>query len=520
MGTLAVLRRPLRPAGLFTALITLALLLSALGGATPRPTAVAPLAPALAQRIADDSALPIALIVRAAGPTEQLGALVRGMGGQVRSQFAFINAIAVSLPAGKVAALAAHPLVRSVSYDAPLEDTQAGPAPINTAALRVAYNHAIGAPSLWNRPGTSLRGDGVTVAVVDSGVNPQQDLYSATGQNRLLASVAFQPGWDTSPTDTYGHGDHVAGIIAGNGSRSGGAYVGVAPNANLVNVRVLDKDGAGTVASMIQGLEWIYNNQQAYSIRIVNISVNSSEWEAVDSSPLSAAVQALWFSGIVVVVSAGNSGEEALFPPANDPFVITVGASDDRGTWSVLDDTMTGFSAFGRTVEGYAKPDLVAPGRNIVSLMAMPNTTLAQTYPAHVVEGTYFRMSGTSMAAPIVAGATALLLQSEPNLTPDEVKFRLMATARPISTRARAGAGQINIFAAVLNLDRVSGRANQGAPVSDLLVYGDDGIDNPNLFWGITGGNVSWRGKGTAFFSSVSWRGKTGGTGATTYWGP
>jgi serine protease AprX len=497
-----------RPAALVALLLALALLAGALGASQPPSTPVLP--PSLASRLTGESAHSIDVIVRAVGPLEPLAAVVRSLGGEVIAEHRFISAITVRIAASRVAELAASELVRGVSYDAPLEDTQAV-TPIMVSRLRVAYNQAIGATELWNRT-TPIRGNGITVAVLDSGVNPQQDLYTVSGSNRLLASAAFQPGSDTSSFDNYGHGNHVAGIIASNGQRSAQAYVGVAPEANIVNVRVLDANGVGTVSGMIQGLEWIYNNQQAYNIRVVNISVNSSEPEPVDESPLSAAVQALWFNGIVVVVSAGNQGEEALYPPANDPFVITVGATDDRGTASTADDVMAPFSAFGQTIEGIRKPDLVAPGTNIVSLMANPNSTLSAQYGGNVVDGTYFRMSGTSMAAPMVSGAVALLLQAQPNLTPDEVKFRLMATARPFSTTTMAGAGHLDIFSAVTR--STSGRANQYSNTTELLA--NFYTDTTN---GGAGGTVSWRGKGTAFFGSVSWRGKTTGTSASTYWG-
>jgi serine protease AprX len=265
---------------------------------------------------------------------------------------------------------------------------------------------------------------------------------------------------------------------------------------------------------MVQGLEWIYNNRQRHNIRVVNISINSSELESAKTSPLSAAVQALWFSGVVVVVSAGNNGGEALYPPANDPFVITVGATDDRGTRSTADDRMAAFSAFGRTTDGFMKPDLVAPGTNIVSSLLGSFSTLASLFGDNRVGSSHFRMSGTSMAAPMVSGAVALLLQAEPVLSPDEVKFRLTATARPFSTKARAGAGHLDIAAAVNNPNRLSGRANQDVAVNSLLAANDNG-----LVWNTaTNGSVNWGGKGSSFFGSVNWSGKTTGTRASLYW--
>ncbi len=209
---------------------------------------------------------------------------------------------------------------------------------------------------------------------------------------------------------------------------------------------------------------------------------------------MDAACEILWFNGIVVVVSAGNNGSANLFPPANDPFVITVGATEDKGTASIADDSIATFSAYGFTENLINEPELVAPGKNIVSLSSGRASILGKSYPDNKVGTSYFRMSGTSMSAPMVSGAVALLLQDEPNLTPDQVKYRLMATANktwPGYNATKAGAGYLDIYAAVHGTTTQS--ANTGLPASQLLTTGS----NP-----ITWGSVSW--------NSVSWNGETG----------
>jgi serine protease AprX len=210
----------------------------------------------------------------------------------------------------------------------------------------------------------------------------------------------------------------------------------------------------------VAGIEWAVENRDRYGIRVLNLSLSSSVAESYRTSLLDAAIEFAWLKGIVVVVAAGNGGPGSIgHAPANDPYAIVVGATDDAGTRSTDDDQLAWFSAFGTTQDGYARPDLVAPGRRVVSTLASPRAALAQAYPDRVIGGEYIRLSGTSAAAPIVSGVVALLLQARPDLRPDQVKWLLAQTARPVGG-AGTGAGYPNVPAAIGYAGPI-GRANR-----------------------------------------------------------
>ena len=401
------------------------------------------------------------------------------------------------------------PLVSSDSANVTADDTASEgmvqAAVYSTANLASTYVKAIGADRVWTEGPSYLTGNNVRIAVVDSGIAEHADLKSGA-QSRIVARVNFGP-TSSTPDDDYGHGTHIAGIMGGNGARSAGKYMGVAPDAKFVDVKVTDDRGAGSTSNLVNGLQWVLNNKNTYNIRIVNLSINSSVPDSYLTSPLSAAVEILWFNGIVVVVSAGNAGGGKLNPPANDPFVITVGATDDQGTASTTDDTLAKFSSYSITDDGFAKPDLVAPGRNLVSLLSADDNNLATNHPDYKLagaEGTYYyKMSGTSMAAGVVTGAIALLLQKEPTLTPDQVKYRLLNTAKPFSTgeSCAAGAGYVDIYAATHTATTAS--ANTGLRVSQLLWTGSTPVNWSSVSWNsVSWNSVSWN---SVSWNSVSW---------------
>jgi len=369
---------------------------------------------------------------------------------------------------------------------------------IDADNLASTFVRAIKADTLWNTA-PYLQGQDVTVAVVDSGIAQHNDLADAKGKTRVEKHVQINPIGRTA--DFYGHGTHIAGAIGGNGAQSAGAYVGVAPKVRLIDVKVMNDLGMGSVSDVVAGLQWIYDNRQTYNIRVANLSLNSVVAESYHTSPLNAAVEILWFTGIVVVVSAGNNGlsnSGVVYPPANDPFVITVGALDDKQSVAISDDVLASFSAYGTTVDGFAKPDLVAPGKDIISLLSSGDSNLAIAHPTHILSGEagkyYFRMSGTSMATAVTTGAVALLLQDEPGLTPDQVKYRLRYTANrnwPGYNSRQMGAGALDIAAATAGTTTESD--NTGIVASQLLWSG---------LTPVTWGSVSWN---SVSWNSVSW---------------
>ena len=374
---------------------------------------------------------------------------------------------------------------------------------IDTTQLASAYIRAIRADQIWNNS-PYLQGQGIGVAVIDSGINPNGDLYTNSGMNRQLADVRFNTDYNQNTSDGYGHGTVISSIVGGDGSDSNGKYIGVAPVVNIINVKVSNDDGSATAANVIQGLQWVLDNKDQYNIRVVNLSLNSTLAESYHTSPLNAAVEILWFNKIVVVASAGNYGGGAIYPPANDPFIITVGATDDKGSSSLSDDLMATFSAYGTTSDGFTKPDLVAPGKNIVGRLVNTNMGMGQAHPSNVISNTYFKMSGTSVSAPMVSGAVALLLQDEPGLNPDQVKYRLMATANKNwagYNAAKAGAGYLDIYAAINSTTTAS--SNTGIAVSNLLNTGPDGVLKPTVNWNSVNWNsVNWN---SVNWNSVNW---------------
>ena len=437
-------------------------------------------------------------VAGASGIEERVSAL----GGHVTQDLQIINAFASELSAKDAVQLSKATDVRWVSLDAAMKSSTCSQC-IDTSKLANAYISAIRADQVWNKS-PYIQGQGIGVAVIDSGVNPNGDLYTNMGVNRQVADIRFNSDYNQSTFDGYGHGTHVASIIGGDGSESSGKYIGVAPMGNIINVKVSNDDGSASMKDIVQGLQWVLENKDIYNIRVVNLSLNSAVAESYNTSPLDAAVEILWFNGVVVVVSAGNNGSGAIYPPANDPFVITVGAVNDKGTGTITDDVLASFSAYGTSENGALKPDLVAPGTNIIARMVNLNMGLAGSHPANKVGSQYFRMSGTSMAAPMVSGAAALLLQDEPGLTPDQVKYRLMATANKSwagYNAKKSGAGYLDIFAAVNGTTNKS--ANTNLIPSQLLSTGSEPITWGSVGWNSVGWNsVGWNSVG---WNSVGW---------------
>ncbi|WP_209809514.1 S8 family peptidase [Ammoniphilus resinae] len=283
---------------------------------------------------------------------------------------------------------------------------------------------------------TELTGEGVTIAVIDTGIYPHPDLLG-----RIREFIDLVNG-RTEPYDDNGHGTHCAGDAAGNGFASSFKYVGPAPKADLVGIKVLDKLGSGSLDTVMQGVQWCIdynaNPENADKIDIISMSLGSTAtYDDQKDDPMVQIVEAAWDAGIVVVVAAGNEGPNkgTVASPGISDKVITVGALDDRDTGSTsdginrdprLDDDVAEFSSRGQRSAGVAKPDILAPGVNIVSLRS-PNSYLDKLQKSARVDEDYCMLSGTSMATPICAGVVALMLHRDPNLRPDVVKQKLMA---------------------------------------------------------------------------------------------
>jgi serine protease AprX len=301
---------------------------------------------------------------------------------------------------------------------------------------------ATNAPYAWQ---LGLDGTGVGIALVDSGVVKADDLEQA---NSHTSRVVYQEVFNGRKGDEYGHGTHVAGILAGNGKSSTGSqytmtFKGVAPNANIIDLEVLDQNGVSTDSAVIKAIHRALDLQAQYNIRVLNLSLGRPVEESSQLDPLCLAVKAAWNAGIVVVASAGNLGRNgyaSVLSPGNSPYVITVGAMKTMGTADRGDDLIASYSSKGPTwIDMTLKPDLVAPGNLVTSVLAY-GSTLARTYPQNIVpvssystdkhgKSAYFTLSGTSMATPMVSGAAALMIEQDPTLTPDTVKARLMQTA-------------------------------------------------------------------------------------------
>jgi len=493
---------------IFQSLIVGVLLLGTFGAATSQEASVAQAHPLLVELAAENPGQSVQVIVQKMPGAQGVERLATSLGGRAIQDLSIINAFAAEMDAQAAVELSRARTVRWVSPDAAMLQPSYCSECISTSNLANAYIRTINADVVWNRS-PYIQGNGVGIAIVDSGINPSGDLYTVMGVNRQIANVRFNTDYNQNTSDGYGHGTHVSSIAGGDGSDSNGLYIGVAPMANIINVKVSNDDGSTMLVNVIQGLQWVLENKDTYNIRVVNLSLNSTVAESYHTSPLDAAVEILWFNQIVVVASAGNNGNGAIYPPANDPFVITVGATDDKGTDTIADDSVASFSAYSTTVDGFTKPDLVAPGKNIIARLVNTNMGMAGEHPDNLVGTQYFRMSGTSAAAPMVSGAVAMLLQDEPNLTPDQVKYRLMATANhvwPGYDPTTAGAGYLDVLLAVQTNTTES--ANTGTMPSQLLYTGTDPITWNGVGWDSVGWNtVGWNtvGWNTVGWNTVGW---------------
>src|SRR5437867_8724629 len=466
---------------------------------------------------------------------------------------------------------------------------------VRSAVLRLSTTaqKQVNAPVAWQQWG--LDGTGIGVAVIDSGVTAVGDLYwwipsNQTYGSRVVYSQNFVPG-TTDTSVLYGHGTHVAGIIAGAGWFSTGSnfthtFKGIAPNTNVINLRVLDQNGAGTDSSVIAAIQTAISLKSTYNIRVINLSLGRQVFESYTLDPLCQAVEAAWSAGIVVVAAAGNQGRNdsagtegygTIAAPGNDPYAITVGVMKTAETPTRSDDTIASYSSKGPTAYDFVvKPDIVAPGNQVVSTLA-PNASLLSTptdvylseyssattsstggntknnkknstssLTANTISTSYMRLSGTSMATPVVSGAAVLLLQQNPNLTPDQVKARLMKTASktfPASSSATdpttgitytdyydiftIGAGYLDIAAALSSNDLAGAAAVSPTAVFDPTTQSVSVLTGQGVVWGdsanwststVWGTNVFVNGTAVLWGTGVCW-GTSTSAGFSVIWG-
>ena len=387
---------------------------------------------------------------------------LKGQRTELRREMRKLRAMGLKTNRASLLSMLADSGVEGVSYDAPVRASQLP----GLQPIPVSIN-ASGASAARERYGVA--GSGVTVAIIDSGVQPSVDLPAS----RIRGFVDFVNG-QTQPYDDYGHGTHVANIIAGNGASSGGQYVGAAPNANIVALKVLDANGGGATSNVLAGLDWVLENYAAYNIRVVNLSLGHPIYEAAATDPMVQAVEQLSQRGVVVVVASGNlanknSLHKALYgtvtSPGNAPSALTVGATNTNGTLGRSDDFVADFSGRGPSrFDRYMKPDVVAPGYAIKSKVPN-NSTLAKKYPTLVDAYGYMQLNGTSMATPVVAGEVALVLSANPGLSAHTVKAVLQYTAQRLNGLdvMTQGAGEVNMAAAA-SISRVYGIFSITAP--------------------------------------------------------
>ena len=379
-------------------------------------------------------------------------ALIRGAGGMSGRKLPSTSSQVAVVPNVALRGLAASPIVERVSLDR------------RVVGAMERTGLTIGAVAV--RQSLGVDGAGVGVAVIDSGIASWHDDLSVDGVGqRVREFVDFVDGV-TTPHDGYGHGTHVAGIIAGNGRDSDGARTGIAPGAHLVVLRVLDERGRGHISDVIAAIDYAVAQREALNIRVINLSIAAGVYKSYQTDPLTLAAERAVRAGITVVAAAGNNGRSlrgntqygGITSPGNAPWVLTVGASSHMGTPDRADDTIAAFTSRGPTgLDHRAKPDIAAPGVGIESLAA-PGSALYASVAAYLLSGAttaspvpYLTLSGTSVSASVVTGTVALMLQANPSLTPNAVKAILQYTSEAYRAYdpLTEGAGFVNAKGAV-----------------------------------------------------------------------
>jgi serine protease AprX len=434
--------------------------------------------------------------------SQNVGSEVSGQQGNFRHGFHTITGGAATLSGSALLRLARNSHITAITPDVPVQST----GDYQNAEM---WRETADVSPLWT--GNALTGavgpapQAPAIAIVDSGVDPTR---TADFGNRLVASVNLSSLSPSATGDGEGHGTMVAAIAAG----AAADHPGVAQNAPIVSIRTSDNNGMSLTSDVIAAADWILANKDKYNIRVANFSMAGASSVSFRNNPLDKAVESLWFHGIVVVAASGNYGTgtgqvDMSKAPGNDPFVITVGATDQNQTSDPLDDTTPYWSAYGHTMDGFGKPDVAAPGRYMIAAIPMASTIVGQT-PERVVAPGYIWMSGTSFSAPIVSGAAAQILALNPGWTPDQVKGALMLTANYLPANGLAsGVGEIDAAAAAtLPFDPPNPNENLTAFVTTNPVTGDMTFNDANWAEAVaTTANWSSANWAEATWSSANW---------------
>jgi serine protease AprX len=444
----------------------------------PAPTWVSP---SLLKRAAATPDQKVRVIITVDGDLAKTLKTVKGLG-HVGRQFDLINGVSATLPAKFVVFLQHLPGL-TVTVDTPVNVLSA---PTSDSL----WPYTTGVENLW---GSDLlpAPQAPAIAVVDSGIDTTK---TADFGDRIAANVNLSTLTGNSAGDGRGHGTFVASIAAGGAA----GHAGASPTSKIVSLDVMDDQGMAYTSDVIAAADWILEHKGQYNIRVANFSLAAAAESSFQNDPLDKAVEKLWFDGVVVVAAAGNYGtgdtpSGVVNAPGNDPFVITVGAADQLGTVLPDDDVQAPWSAWGYTHDGFAKPELVAPGRYMVG--AIPSySTIAAEKPANLLPGGYMQISGTSFAAPVVAGAAAQILARNPGWTPDQVKGALMASAIPLpaAPALATGKGELNASAAAAFVNP----PNPNAGLNQFLTADPDGGSTPvfdSMSWNETAqADMSW----------------------------
>ena len=377
------------------------------------------------------------------GQLDRARDLVRSLGGSVVVDLPLVHGFEAEVAGSALGALEREPAVRSVTANARGTFEEYSYDETSTAS---SFARTSGATTGWSR---GLLGEGVGIAVLDTGVSAMNDF-----KGRLVHGPDLSG--EGTFTDTYGHGTVMAGVIGGSGADStgqaGGAYTGVAPRSTLVSVKTAGRNGVVDVSTMLQAMHWVAAYKDQFNIRVMNLSWGTKSTQHHTLDPINYAVQRLWRDGIVVVVAAGNSGPKSgtITKPGDDPLVLTVGAYDDKQNGNPSDDAMAAWSSRGPTTAGLRKPDVVAPGRTLIAARSY-GSAVERENPKALITPSYIKGSGSSQAAAVVSGLAALLIQSNPSLTPDQVKALLSRSAAPITGPSAdiQGAGRVQFAAAL-----------------------------------------------------------------------